>query len=58
MADTSVIRLVCPNLKCRAILSVGESHRGKSVKCKYCGSRLTVPENANGQSRSGEGARA
>lgn len=58
MAETEVIRLVCPNLKCRAILSVNESARGKSVKCKYCGSRLTVPESPASAPRPSQQVRA
>jgi len=44
MSESKVIRLVCPNLKCRAILSVPEHARGKTVKCRYCNNRLSVPE--------------
>jgi hypothetical protein len=47
MADSQVIRLVCPNLKCRSVLSVPTSARGKTVKCKHCGARLTVPKQSN-----------
>jgi DNA-directed RNA polymerase subunit RPC12/RpoP len=39
-----VVRLIRPNLKCRAILSVPATARGKSVRCKMCGSRITVPQ--------------
>jgi len=38
-----LVRIICPNLKCRAILSVPATARGKSVRCKMCGSRITVP---------------
>jgi len=38
-----VVRIICPNLKCRAILSIPESARGMSVRCKLCGTRVTVP---------------
>lgn len=37
--------IICPNLKCRKILSVPDELRGKSVKCQYCQSMLRVPEN-------------
>ncbi len=41
-----LIRIICPNLKCRAILSVPASARGKSVRCKMCGTRITIPTGA------------
>ena len=40
----SVVRLICPNLKCRKILSVPESARGKKVRCRGCGMRVQIPE--------------
>ncbi|MBB6428521.1 DNA-directed RNA polymerase subunit RPC12/RpoP [Algisphaera agarilytica] len=40
----SAVRLLCPNLKCRTILSVPESARGKTVRCRNCGMRIQVPE--------------
>ena len=40
---SSVIRLVCPNLKCRKILSVPTHARGRTVRCRSCGMRVTVP---------------
>ena len=45
--STSMIRLLCPNLKCRKILSVPLSARGKTVRCRNCGMRVEVP--ATGQ---------
>lgn len=39
----SVVRLICPNLKCRKILSVPDSARGKKVRCRGCGMRVQVP---------------
>ena len=39
----TMVRLICPNLKCRAILSVPTATRGKTVKCRQCGVRITVP---------------
>ncbi len=39
---SSIIRLICPNLKCRAILSAPESARGKSVRCRNCGQKVRV----------------
>ncbi|QQE11778.1 hypothetical protein JD969_20235 [Planctomycetota bacterium] len=40
---SSVIKLVCPNLQCRKILSVPTHARGKNVRCRACGIRVTVP---------------
>lgn len=40
------IRLMCPNLKCRAILSVPGSAQGKNVRCRNCGTKIMVPSTA------------
>ena len=37
------VQMLCPNLKCRKILSVPEDVRGKLVKCQYCQTMLRVP---------------
>ncbi len=44
MPDASPVRLICPNLNCRTVLSVPESTRGKLVRCRACRSRVRVPE--------------
>lgn len=44
------IRLLCPNLRCRTLLAVPMTARGKNVRCRQCGTRITVPakgQNAN-----------
>jgi hypothetical protein len=41
--SSSVVRLICPNLKCRKILSVPDSARGKKVRCRGCGMRVQIP---------------
>ena len=38
------IRILCPNLKCRAILTVPETTRGKKVRCGHCAAVLMVPQ--------------
>jgi len=38
------VTLICPNLKCRTILQVPDSVRGKKVRCGKCGKNLLVPE--------------
>ena len=43
MAADAAIRIICPNLKCRTILSVPGNARGKSVRCRACGSRVSIP---------------
>jgi len=41
--SSNVVRLICPNLKCRKILSVPDSARGKKVRCRGCGMRVQIP---------------
>jgi len=40
---TDSIRILCPNLKCRALLAVPTAARGKSVRCRSCGTRVRIP---------------
>jgi hypothetical protein len=37
-------QLICPNLRCRKILSVPDEVRGKLVKCQHCQTTFRVPE--------------
>lgn len=37
------VRLMCPNLSCRKVLAVPERARGRTVKCKNCGTVVRVP---------------
>ncbi|MGB0768312.1 MAG: hypothetical protein ACPGYV_11450 [Phycisphaeraceae bacterium] len=39
----SAIRLLCPNLRCRTLLAVPITARGKNVRCRQCGTRIQVP---------------
>ena len=39
------VPLMCPNLKCKKILSVPDEVRGKLVKCQQCQTMFRVPEN-------------
>lgn len=39
----STIRLICPNLQCRKILTVPQTARGKTVRCRNCGIKINVP---------------
>jgi LSD1 subclass zinc finger protein len=38
------VKIICPNLKCRKILSVPDEVRGKQVKCQYCQTTFRVPD--------------
>lgn len=42
MASTNVC-IMCPNLVCRKILAVPPECRGKTVRCKNCGTNIRVP---------------
>lgn len=45
------VRIMCPNLTCRKVLAVPSNTRGKTVRCKTCGTNLRVPpaRESNGQ---------
>ena len=43
-------QLICPNLRCRKILSVPEEVRGKLVKCQFCQTMFRVPDVKRGAS--------
>ncbi len=38
------VSLLCPNLKCRKVLSVPDEVRGKMVKCQFCQNTFRVPD--------------
>ncbi len=38
------VQLICPNLRCRKILSVPDEIRGKLVKCQHCQTMFRVPQ--------------
>lgn len=38
-----VIRIMCPKLTCRRILAVPETARGRTVRCRGCGSNIRIP---------------
>jgi hypothetical protein len=42
------VQMICPNLRCRKILSVPDEVRGKNVKCQHCQSTFRVPEARKG----------
>jgi hypothetical protein len=37
------VRMICPNLLCRAVLAAPAAARGKKVRCRSCGMRVQVP---------------
>lgn len=37
------VQMLCPNLRCRRILSVPEQVRGKLVQCHHCSTLFRVP---------------
>ncbi len=45
---SSLIRLICPNLKCRKVLTVPVVTRGKTVRCRSCGMKINVPADKPG----------
>jgi LSD1 subclass zinc finger protein len=46
MGPVKTIRIMCPNLKCRSILVVPETARGKNVKCSNCATLFRIPSHA------------
>ena len=38
------IKMMCPNLRCRAILGVPAEARGKTVRCRNCGGNIKIPQ--------------
>lgn len=43
MGADQVIRIMCPNLKCRSVLGVPSEARGKLVRCRKCGTNIKIP---------------
>ena len=53
MSNSETMRVMCPNLTCRKILAVPESARGKTVRCRGCGTNIKVPGGAQPQAPAG-----
>ena len=49
-------QLICPNLRCRKILSVPDEVRGKLVKCQHCQTMFRVPDMKPAVAAAGAGA--
>jgi hypothetical protein len=43
MSNPETIRVMCPNLVCRKILAVPTAARGKTVRCRGCGTNIRIP---------------
>lgn len=44
MADKpATIKIMCPSLTCRKVLAVPTIARGKTVRCKACGTHIRIP---------------
>ena len=43
MTTEASIRMMCPNLTCRKVLAVPCTARGKTVRCRNCGTNIRVP---------------
>jgi hypothetical protein len=52
------IRLICPNLKCRRVLAVPVTARGKTIRCGSCGTSISVPASAQGSPNQGQDAKS
>ena len=50
----SAIRIMCPNLTCRKILAVPAGARGKTVRCKACGTCIKIPEKRGTETATGK----
>lgn len=37
------VRIMCPNLRCRAVLAVPAEARGRLVRCRNCGMNIKIP---------------
>jgi len=38
------IKMMCPNLRCRAVLGVPTEARGRTVRCRNCGNNIRIPK--------------
>lgn len=38
------VRIMCPNLTCRKVLAVPGVARGKTVRCRNCGTNIKIPK--------------
>ncbi len=57
-SPAKTIRIMCPNLKCRSILVVPDTARGKNVKCSNCATLFKIPSQPPATSPAGAAAKA
>ncbi len=38
------VKIMCPKLTCRKVLSVPITARGRTVRCRICGTAIRVPD--------------
>jgi ribosomal protein S27E len=43
MSGTENIKIMCPNLSCGKVLAVPMAARGKTVRCRHCGTTIKIP---------------
>jgi hypothetical protein len=48
------IQMICPNLRCRKLLTVPDETRGKMVKCQHCQTPFRVPEPRKSHATAGD----
>ena len=54
MSDQKMVRIMCPSLTCRKVLSIPEMARGKTVRCKSCGTNIRIPADRAGKPAPGQ----
>lgn len=42
--NPETVKIMCPKLTCRKVLSVPASARGRTVRCRLCGTAIKVPQ--------------
>ncbi|MGP1272974.1 MAG: hypothetical protein ACTS22_06550 [Phycisphaerales bacterium] len=52
------IQIMCPSLRCRKILAVPVSARGKTVRCKACQSIIRIPSGPGSVTKAGDQKRS
>ena len=50
------IAVLCPNLRCKAVLNVPETARGQVIRCGQCGTPLRIPSGKLQMDRAPQGA--
>ena len=53
MAEKKNIMMMCPKLTCRKVLHVPETARGKTIRCRNCGTVCKVPDGPTASTKAG-----